>query len=186
MTVAPSGARPVFLIGSMGAGKSTVGRRLAQRLGAVFVDLDDRLEILFGAAIPELFAAGEPEFRRKERSALVSLLAEPGFSGRAVVVATGGGIVLDPGNVADLRAAGWVVFLDTSLETRALRLDAAPGDRPLLAGRSDIRAQLRDLDAARRPIYESAAHRRVDGDADPDVVATEIVAALAVAPGPHT
>jgi len=185
MTDPPAADRPVFLVGSMGAGKSTVGRELARRLAAPFVDLDARIETIFGETIAEIFGRGEPEFRRRERAALTSLLSEPGFRGRSVVVATGGGVVLDPRNVADLRGAGLVIHLDAALEVRVARMTAAPGQRPLLAGGGDLRAVLAALDETRRPIYESAAHRRVDGDPDVDTIVRRVLAAMAGGPEPE-
>src|SRR5690606_301007 len=103
---------PVFLTGMMGAGKSTLGPLLARRWGAPFVDLDRRIERIFGAAIPALFSRGEAHFRRCERAALRLLVAEPGFAGRTTVVAAGGGLVVDPDNRAVMRATGVVLLLD--------------------------------------------------------------------------
>jgi shikimate kinase len=172
--------RPVFLTGMMGAGKSTVGPLLAQRWGAPFVDLDRRVERIFGAAIPTLFARGEAHFRRCERAALRLLVAEPGFIARTTVIAAGGGIVVDPDNRAVMRAAGVVLFLDVPAPELALRLsrDPLPG-RPLLGlDPAAVLARVRELLGQRRSAYEEA-HGVVDGSGPPQDVAHRLLTELA-------
>lgn len=178
--------RPLFLTGMMGSGKSTVGRLLAERTGAHFVDLDVRVERLYGTSVPALLHKGEPEFRRAERRALETLVSEPGFCGRAVVVATGGGVVIDAANRALMRRVGRIVYLDVDVDALADRLavdeDADPGSRPLLGGSVvELRHRLSELLAARAGAYRDC-DVRVDGKGDPEAIAARIEAALGQAP----
>ena len=100
----------IVLIGFMGTGKTTIGRRLAHRTGLSFADTDTLVVERAGLSIPEIFRLhGEPAFRELEREVLAGLAG-----GEPRVLSTGGGIVLDPGNRARLRALGWVVWLETS------------------------------------------------------------------------
>ncbi|MCA9708894.1 MAG: shikimate kinase [Myxococcales bacterium] len=177
--------RPLFLTGMMGCGKTTVGRILAETLGVPLVDLDARIERLFGQTIPELFERGEPCFREHERQALASLLAEPGFGGRGVVVATGGGAVLDPDSRAAMDRVGLRVYLEVGVDELVRRLsadDASDRDeegaaRPLLEGRARLRGRVAELSAARRACYRSAAVC-VDAQGDPREVAARVALAL--------
>lgn len=169
---------PVFLTGMMGSGKSTVGRRLAHALAADFVDLDERVERIFGQSVRELFAASETEFRRKESVALESLLGEPAFSSRAVVVATGGGIVTGDRNRELMLEAGVVVFLHTPVEDLVRRLRAQPGERPLLAdAEGGLSKRLAQLLASRRRAYLDRSIV-VDGRGSPDAVEARVLAAV--------
>ena len=183
MTDAPQPAdaphRPIFLTGMMGAGKSTLGALLAHRWRAPLIDLDTRIERIFGAPVPALLARGEPHFRRCEREALRLLVGEPGFSQRTSVVATGGGAVIDPANRAAMRAAGLVFFLDVPVAILAARLVHSPlAARPLLGANPEaVAARLEELLAARRPAYEEA-HGVVAGDGTPQDVAHRLLAAL--------
>jgi shikimate kinase len=171
--------RPLFLTGMMGAGKSTLAAFLARQWSCPLVDLDARIERMFGAAIPALFAAGEPQFRRCEREALWLLVGEPGFHDRTVVVATGGGVVIDPANRRAMRDAGLVVFLDVPVAELARRLTGqSPGSRPLLGTQPEaVAARLQELLAQRRSAYEDA-DVVVDGSGPPQDVAGRLVAAL--------
>ncbi len=171
--------RPVFLTGMMGAGKSTLGALLAQRWRAPLVDLDARIERIFGATVPALLARGEPHFRRCERDALRLLIDEPGFSRRTAVVATGGGVVLDPDNRAAMRHAGVVLFLDVPVAVLTARLVGTDlAARPLLgANPGAVAARLHEILVARRPAYEEA-HAVVPGDGSPQDVAHRLLAAL--------
>lgn len=163
----PPGIRRIVLAGFMGAGKSTVGRLLAQRLGWTFLDLDAHLEARAGATVPELFERhGEPHFRRIESSALASALRHP-----ELVLALGGGapetltnrLLLEqtPGTVT--------VFLDAPFETLFDRcmLQALNPD-PAGAARDSDRPNLRDPEAARtrfntrHPLYRRLARVTVD------------------------
>jgi shikimate kinase len=151
---------PVFLFGMMGAGKSRVGRELARRLEASFVDLDDRVERMFADSIAGIFENGEPYFRACERAALKSLLAEPGFSRAAAVVATGGGIVTDPANLADIAGVGRSIYLEVDAPTLARRLveEGERDTRPLLAsaGVEQVEHRLAQVLQGRREAYAQA------------------------------
>jgi shikimate kinase len=151
--------RPVFLTGMMGAGKSTIAPLLAAAWGVVAIDLDVRVARIFGASVAALFARGEAQFRRHEHLSLRLLLAEPGLRARTVVIATGGGVVLDPANRALMRAAGHVVLLAAPIDELARRL-LAPDQRaarPLLTGPDEaVRARLVEKLAERRSAYGEA------------------------------
>lgn len=164
-------APALVLVGAPGAGKSTVGRLLADRLGMQLRDTDAEVERVAGAAIPDVFIDfGEPHFRRLERAAVVAGLRE-----HAGVLALGGGAVLDPDTRADLRGLP-VVWLDVGLPDAARRVGLAR-DRPLLLG--NPRAELLRLLNARRPLYADVATVRVDTDGRaPAQVADEVLAAL--------
>ncbi len=161
----------VALVGFMGTGKSTVGALLAETLGCGFLDLDLLLAARAGASIPEIFAReGEAGFRRRERQ----LLAEVA-DGTARVLATGGGVVLNPANVAILRRSGVVVALTASLPHIMARV-AGDQSRPLLAG-DDPAGKAAALLAAREPLYRAAADLAVDTTAlTPQEVAAHIAA----------
>lgn len=174
--------RPLFLTGMMGCGKTTVGRVLAHAQGVPLVDLDERIERLFGASVPELVAArGELGFRELESRALASLLAEPGFCERGVVVALGGGAGLDEGNRRAIDRAGPRIYLEVSVDELVRRLRPAtladPGARPLLQGGS-LRLRVAELLAARGSIYRTGA-LCIDAHGDPAAVAARIMAAIA-------
>jgi shikimate kinase len=151
MAAAPS--RPeksIALIGMMGAGKSTVGRRLAKRLGLPFVDADDEIEAAAGLSIAEIFERyGEAHFRDGERRVLARLIEGP-----PRVIAAGGGAFIDPGTRALMLARCTAVWLDVDVETLAARV-ARRNHRPLLTGRDPL-IRLRELAALRNPIYAEA------------------------------
>jgi shikimate kinase len=157
----------VLLIGMMGAGKSTTGRLLAERLKWPYFDSDDEIERQTGRTVPEIWKAdGEPAFRVEESR----VLAQACSSGRPAVVSVAGGAVLDPGNRALIRGAGLVVWLRAEVATLAVRVGNGRG-RPLLeAGPA---AALARLSAERAPIYEELADLVFDVDrlAPPAVVA---------------
>ena len=136
----------------MGAGKSAVGRRLAERLQRPFEDTDERIAAAAGASVAEIFAReGEEHFRRMERDAIESL------AGRECVVALGGGAVAQPGAAERLGATGTVVYLRARPETLLQRVGEA-GSRPLLRGldAEERLARLRGLLDERREAYASA------------------------------
>jgi shikimate kinase len=144
----------VTLIGLMGAGKTRVGRNAAAAVDRVFIDTDRLVECDAGMTIADIFATeGERGFRRRERAAVEEATATPG-----ALVSVGGGAVLDERNVAQMRAAGHVVWLYAEPETLALRLrrSVLRGDRPLLAGADPV-GVLRGMLAERRAAYEAAA-----------------------------
>jgi len=149
-------ARHVVLVGLMGVGKSTVGRRLAKELQRPFADVDEQVELRAGRTIPALFAdEGEEAFRALEASVLADLLA----SSAPLVLAGGGGVVTIQANRAALAAAeAYVVWLRASPEFLAGRTD--PTHRPLLAG--DAAGTLARLAEERAPLYEAAADVAVD------------------------
>lgn len=141
----------LVLVGPMGAGKTSLGRRMAQTWGLGFVDLDREIEAGAGSDIPTIFAnEGETGFRRREREALADVLAR-----ETCVLATGGGAVLDADNRALMRQRGFVVYLQIDVEEQLARL-ARDRSRPLLAG-VDRREVLSRLAAERGPLYAEAA-----------------------------
>jgi shikimate kinase len=149
----------------MGAGKTTVGRRLAEALGRRVVDTDDELRRWTGRSIPELFAEhGEPGFRALERQVVAELAKVPDL-----VISLGGGVVLDDDNVASLLLTGVIVHLDVPVATtwwRGCRSAGEGADRPLLAG--DLEAQLRATHAAREDRYREVADLTVDASGPVD------------------
>jgi shikimate kinase len=150
------GQRNVYLIGPMGSGKTAVGRRLAALLGRQFFDSDAEIEKRTGVDIRYIFEKeGETRFREREREVIAELAALDG-----IVVATGGGVILDAANRERLAATGTVVYLETTLETLVRRTKAAK-TRPLLMN-GDPRAVLERLMVVRRPLYEQAADLRVE------------------------
>jgi len=161
----------LVLVGPMGAGKSAIGRRLAERLGLPFADVDEDIEAATGASIPVIFdCEGEAGFRARERSTLAARLA-----GEALVLATGGGAVLDPGNRRLLRERGYVVWLRSRVETQLERLGRC-GNRPLLQ-RPDREQVLRDLAVEREPLYREVADLAFDTDGlAPGAAAGELAA----------
>lgn len=167
--------RHLVLVGPMGAGKTTVGERCARRLGRPFVDTDDVVVALGGASIPELFAArGEAGFRALERQAVGDVSASP----EPLVIACGGGAVLDADNRRRLRANGVVVWLHAPAPVLAARVGGGDG-RPLLAGR-DPQDVLARIVEARVDAYSAAAHAEVDTDGrSVDEVADAVLARFA-------
>jgi len=148
----------VVLVGLPGSGKSAVGRRLAHRHDARFVDLDDAIEKTAGRTIPQIFAEqGEAAFRALERGAVTALGPADRSPDIRLVVATGGGAVVDPRNRWALYRDRIPVWLDVRPEVLAQRLRRSPNVRPLIAGRDPMGA-IRDL-ARDRDRFYSAAHR---------------------------
>ena len=163
----------VFLIGFMGAGKSSVGRRVATLIERPFVDLDKVVVEAAGQSIPEIFAAsGEDGFRALESEALRAVAAREDS-----VVACGGGIVTRPENVAVL-ATGTVVYLQTTAEEAVLRIGDR-SSRPLLGG-VDPAGEASRLLEERSALYEQAADIRMDTvGRTQSAIAASIVAVLA-------
>ena len=140
----------------MGAGKSSIGRRLARRLGFAFVDADTELERQTGATIPLIFELeGEAGFRQRERALLASLC-----EGREQVIATGGGAVLDAATRRRLAEAGFVIHLKIDIDRQLQRL-ARDRTRPLLQT-DDRREKLLTLGAQRAPLYAEIADLELD------------------------
>ena len=161
----------LVLVGPPGAGKTTVGRRLAGRLGVPFRDTDRDVEASAGKPISDIFVEdGEPHFRALERAAVTAAL-----TGHPGVLALGGGAVLAAETRAALRGRP-VVFLAVGLQDAVRRVGFA-SDRPGLA--LNPRAQLSRLLAQRRPLYEEVAAVRVDTSGrSPDEVVADVLAAL--------
>jgi len=163
--------RALWLVGMMGSGKTTVGALIARRVGLPFIDTDSRIEAENGRTIASIWETeGEETFRDLESEQIDRIVA----TGRDCVVATGGGAVLRPENVAAMRSNGVVVWLTAGYEELAARLGDAPA-RPLLFNRQTDR-RVADLLAERSPAYADAAHHRVDTSAkEPGDVAREVV-----------
>lgn len=160
----------VFLVGPMGAGKTAVGRHLARRLGFEFHDSDLEVETRTGVDIAYIFEReGEAGFRRREKSAVDELTLLD-----RIVLATGGGVVLDPDNRARLAARGHVVYLEAGIDQQLERTRRG-GRRPLLHT-TDPRASLERLMHEREPLYREIADHviRTDGRRVAAVV-TELV-----------
>ncbi|MBI3975375.1 MAG: AAA family ATPase, partial [Armatimonadetes bacterium] len=164
--------RNVVLIGMPGSGKSTVGRRVAEWLGWPLLDTDAMIAQRTGRSVEDLFARdGEEAFRRIER-AVVRVAAAT----RPAVVATGGGVVLHPGNMAALRRHGLIVSLAAAPEALAARVGSDGGGRPLLA--PDPAARMATLQTERASRY-AEADLLLDAARPAEELADEVVAALA-------
>lgn len=146
----------IYLIGMMGSGKTSTGRALARLWGMKFIDLDEEIESRSHRSINEIFRElGEPYFRSEEKKAL-----KEAAGGKETVVAPGGGIVLDPGNVATMKSTGKVIYLAASLETLWHRV-RDKRDRPLLEVQ-DPKATFIQLFEERRPLYHSACDEKIE------------------------
>ena len=169
----------VFLVGFMGAGKTSVGRALGQRLNWTFEDLDDRIEAREGRTVSEIFReSGEPAFRQAEQAALEQVLEEL-RGGVARIVALGGGAFVQRENAAMLLSGGVpTVFLDAPVEQLWQRCSRQASDagvqRPLLSSME----QFRKLYEARRKSYSRADLKMETGSRTVDAIATEIAQAL--------
>lgn len=148
--------KPILLTGFMGSGKSSVARLLAERLGCPLIDLDAEIVSAAGCSINEIFSSkGEAVFRQLESDQLQRVLAR----NECVLIATGGGVVISPGNRSLMREKGIIVNLDVSLEQVLGRL-AGCNDRPLLAG-DQVEERVRTLMESRQQFYADA-HIRID------------------------
>lgn len=164
--------RSIVLVGLMGAGKTSIGRRLAARLGMPFRDADDEIEQAAGCTIPEIFARfGEPYFRDGERRVIRRLLQGP-----PAVIAFGGGAFMDPETRALTREAAVSIWLRCSLRTLVRRVSARD-NRPLLAG-GDHEATLSRLMGIRYPIYAEADVIVDCGDESPETTTSDVVSAI--------
>ena len=166
----------LILIGCMGCGKTTVGAILAERLGCTCVDTDHEIEVREGRTIPDIFRDdGEPGFRRIEQDTLKALLPA-----EKLVLATGGGIILDPENVRILRENGIVLYLKRSPESLFEHLEGVTG-LPLLDGTEgeDRLARIRTLLQEREALYASAAHQVICCDGkESEEIAEDIYCAI--------
>jgi shikimate kinase len=156
----PRPDRCIVLVGLMGAGKSTVGRRLAKRLGLPFVDSDDEIEKAAGRTVREIFEAfGEPGFRDGERRVIARLIGGP-----RKVIATGGGAFVDEDTRRLVLDQCIAVWLDADIETLAARVRRRD-NRPLLQGKDPVQV-LRALAEVRNPLY-AQAHIRIRSEPAP-------------------
>jgi shikimate kinase len=167
------GPRSIVLIGLMGAGKTAVGRRLANRLELPFIDADTEIEVAAGASISEIFAEhGEGYFRQGERKVIKRLLDE----GRQVL-ATGGGAYMDPETRATIKARGLSVWLKADLKVLLKRVGRRD-NRPLLSG-GDPEKVMKKLIEERYPIYAEADVTVESRDVPHDVIVGAVIDALA-------
>ncbi len=161
----------LFLIGLMGAGKTTIGKLLAKEVGWTFLDCDAEMEQRTGYRISDLFTKeGEASFRRREKSLLAELAA-----GEENILATGGGAVLDPANRVLMRRRGRIAYLHAPVPELARRVGSGEG-RPLLQGESSEKV-LAQLAMKRDPLYRSLAERSIDTDASTPAAAAAALAA---------
>jgi shikimate kinase len=152
------GKHNIFLIGPMGSGKTAVGKHLARVLDFPFFDSDHEIELRTGADIPLIFEReGEAGFRHREREMIAELSAQ-----QPIVLATGGGAVLDAATRGDLKLRGWVVYLETSVAHQAERAGRTR-HRPLLHG-TDPTQRLAELLSVREPLYRELADLTVSTD----------------------
>jgi len=160
------GRRSIVLVGMMGAGKSSIGRRLAGRLGIPFIDADTEIESAAGMTIPEIFEKhGEPYFRAGEARVIARLL-----DNGPQVLATGGGSVMDPQTRALIREKGVSVWLKADLDV-LLKRTKRRNDRPLSE-------KIKDLLPLREPFYAEAAIVIQSRDEPHDIIVDEIIAQL--------
>jgi shikimate kinase len=173
----PAAARSIVLVGLMGAGKSSVGKRLAQRLGLPFTDADNEIEAAAGCSVEEIFARhGEAAFRDGERRVITRLLEGP-----RQVLATGGGAFMDAATRAKIRERGTSIWLKADLDVLVKRCGRR-SSRPLLQ-QGDPRQVLEGLMLARHPIYAEADLTIDSGEQPHDQVVEAIVGRLAAHAG---
>jgi shikimate kinase len=164
--------RPVVLVGMMGAGKTTVGRRLASRLERHFIDSDEEIEKAAGMSIEDMFAShGESEFRAGEARVIARILRD-----RDIVLATGGGAFVNPETRALIKSLALSVYITAEFELLFQRVSRR-ANRPLLRT-ANPRETLRDLIDARSPIYAEADVTIASRDVPQDAVASDVIDAL--------
>ena len=168
----PLRARTITLVGLMGVGKSSVGRRLANALELPFRDADSEVEAAAGRSIPDIFAdLGEPAFREGERRVIARLLDEPPH-----VLATGGGAFMNDETRALIKARSISVWLKADLEVLARRV-SRKDNRPLIASRDPMDV-LKEQAALRYPVYELADVVVETGDAAHHVTVDQVIQAI--------
>lgn len=169
--------RPIALVGLMGVGKSTIGRRLAKRLQVPFRDTDDEIVKRLGVSIPDIFEmSGEAFFRDQEHKTIMELV-EAG----PCVLATGGGAFVQPKVQALLKAQTLTVWLDAPVSVLVERVALRPGKRPLLKGQ-DISATLEKLLEQRLPAYQQADLHIESGRGKHHKVVDAILDAMTLSP----
>lgn len=158
----------IFLIGYMGCGKSTLGRKLAAILNLAFIDLDTFLEEKYFRTIPQIFAQeGEAGFRKKEQKVLHEVVA---FDN--IVVATGGGAPCFFDNMEVMNRSGYCFFLDVDTSSLVKRLIHAKTERPIIKGKSaeELHVFIEEMMLKRRPFYEKARYIVKGGEIKPEQV----------------
>jgi shikimate kinase len=164
--------RPLVLVGMMGAGKTTVGRRLANRLGRRFIDSDEEVEKAAGMSIEDIFKLhGESDFRAGEVKVIARLLKES-----AIVLGTGGGAFINPDTRALVKASAVSVWIKADFDLLFARVSRR-SNRPLLKTQNP-RDTLRSLMEARYPVYAEADVTVISRDVPQDQVANEVIEAL--------
>ena len=175
------GSRSIVLVGMMGVGKSSIGRRLAARLGVPFVDADSEIEKAACMSIADIFARnGEAYFRNGEARVIGRLL-----DGGPQVLATGGGAVMNADTRVAIKAKGVSIWLSAELDVLMRRINKRKNDRPMLQT-ADPAATLRELLVAREPAYAQADLTVQSREVPHDAIVSEIMTLLAVflnAPG---
>ena len=169
--------KTVALVGMMGVGKTSIGKRLSTRLEVPFADADQEIEQAAGMEVKDIFAKyGEPEFRRLERSVIARLLTGPPH-----VLATGGGAFMDETTRAAMRESAFTIWLNAPVDVlvgRVKKRQAADQSRPLLA-QGDMRATLEKLLEVRGPVYATADMVLDSVDEPHTALVDKVVAALA-------
>jgi shikimate kinase len=170
--------KTVALVGMMGAGKTSIGKRLSVRLNVPFADADHAIEEAAGMTVAEIFAKyGEAEFRRLERSVIARLLHD-----NPHVLATGGGAYMSEVTRAAMRESAFTVWLKAPIDVllgRVRKRQEHDQSRPLLNGGGDMRATLEKISAVREPVYAQADMTLESGEEPHAVLVDKIVAALA-------
>jgi shikimate kinase len=167
------GARSIVLVGMMGAGKSSIGRRLAARLNIPFVDADTEIETAAQMTIADIFARqGEDYFRNGEARVIARLL-----DGGPQVLASGGGAVMNADTRAAIKAKGVSIWLTADVDVLMRRINKRRHERPMLQA-EDPAARLRELMAEREPVYALSDLTVQSREAPHEAIVTEIVAVL--------
>jgi shikimate kinase len=168
------GRRSIVLIGMMGVGKSSIGRRLGARLGIPFVDADAEIEKAAGMSVADIFSRhGEADFRSGEARVIARLL-----EGGPQVLATGGGAVMNADTRAAIKTKGVSIWLNAELEVLMRRISKRKHERPMLLT-ADPAATLRDLLASRAPVYAQSDLTVQSREVPHDAIVSEIVTLLA-------
>ena len=168
------GPRSIVLIGMMGVGKSSIGRRLGARLGIPFVDADAEIEKAAGMSVADIFSRhGEADFRSGEARVIARLL-----EGGPQVLATGGGAVMNAATRAAIKTKGVSIWLNAELEVLMRRISKRKHERPMLQT-ADPAATLRDLLASRAPVYAQSDLTVQSREVPHDAIVSEIVTLLA-------